>query len=103
MGGLLPSWDNFSDDVHSVTRPAQMGPVWMHAAQLVNRPISTRIWHGDPPSSSYPACVAVKAAGLQSPEWGRKYFEYAQEAVMTEGKNIARPPVLLETGPKAFN
>jgi putative protein-disulfide isomerase len=95
MGGLIPSWQNFTDEVHSVTRPAQMGPVWMHAAQLVHRPINTRIWHTDPPSSSYPACVAVKAAQMQSPEMGWEYFKLLQHAVMTKARNVAKANVLL--------
>jgi putative protein-disulfide isomerase len=96
MGGLLPSWKEFLDEVQSVTRPAQMGPVWMHASQLINRPINTRLWHLDPPASSYPACVAVKAAGFQSEAMGSAYFALAQRACMQEGRNIAKPEVLLE-------
>ena len=95
MGGLIPSWQNFTDEVHSVTRPAQMGPVWMHAAQLVHRAINTSIWHTDPPASSYPACIAVKAAQLQSPEMGWEYFKLLQNAAMADARNIAKANVLL--------
>src|SRR4051794_21017197 len=68
MGGLLPGWKNFHDAVNAVTKPVQMGPVWMHAAQVSGMPIQHNLWVKDPPASSYPACMAVKCAGLQSAE-----------------------------------
>jgi len=34
MGGLLPSWNHFEDAGHSISRPLQLGPEWMHAAHL---------------------------------------------------------------------
>src|SRR5215203_2358567 len=59
MGGLLPDWKRFSDPVNHVSRPAQMGPVWMHAMQITGMEMKTTMWHTSPPSSSYPACTAV--------------------------------------------
>lgn len=94
MGGLLPAWKQFSDGVNSVSRPAQMGPVWMQAAELSGMPIAHRIWVDDPPASSYPACIAVKSALLQSPGLGELYFTKVQEAIMLQGLNIARYEVL---------
>lgn len=73
MGGLLPQWNNYNDAINSVTRPIQRGPVWMHAKQMSGMPIDQNIWMRDPPSSSYPACIAVKCAALQSP--------YAEESI----------------------
>jgi putative protein-disulfide isomerase len=94
MGGMLPSWEHFRDEVHAVSRPAQMGPVWMHAAQLTGRPINYHLWIKDPPASSYPACIAVKCAALQSAELGVTYFKHLQEATMTQAQNISSWPVL---------
>ena len=71
-----------------------MGPVWMHAAELTHMPINTRIWMEDPPASSYPACIAVKCATLQSEEASEKYLRLAREAVMVRGENIAKTEVL---------
>lgn len=90
MGGLLPSWTNYYDEANSVSRPAQMGPVWMHAAQLTHRPVNYLVWANDPPDSSYPACIAVKCAALQSPELAMLLFRDLQQAVMQEGKNISK-------------
>ncbi|MBO9201699.1 MULTISPECIES: DsbA family oxidoreductase [Niastella] len=94
MGGLLPSWNQFTDSLNSISRPAQMGPIWMQAGQLTDLPIPHRIWIEDPPASSYPACIAVKCAMLQSPALGELYLHYIQEAIMMHRLNIAKYEVL---------
>ena len=94
MGGLLPSWKHFNDSVNSVTRPLQMGPVWMHAKEVSGMPIDQNIWMRDPPSSSYPACIAVKAAAMQSKEAEENLLRLLREAVMMRGENIAQKNVL---------
>lgn len=110
MGGLLPSWDRYSDPLNDVRRPAQMGPLWLQAAQVSGRPIDARIWVEDPPASSFPACLAVKAAGLQSEAAAERYLCRLREAAMLERRNIAHREVLLdmahelaETEPHAFD
>jgi protein-disulfide isomerase-like protein with CxxC motif len=95
MGGLIPSWTNYVDQTNAVSRPAQMGPVWMHAAQLTQRVIHHQLWVIDPPSSSYPACIAVKCAALQSAEAGMGLFKKLQQAVMVDGQNIAVTETIL--------
>lgn len=96
MGGLIPGWKNFTDPVHSISRPAQMGPLWMEAAHLSGMPIQNKIWAFDAPASSYPACIAVKCAQQQSHEAGEYYLRMLREAIMIEGKNIASQKVLIE-------
>jgi predicted DsbA family dithiol-disulfide isomerase len=95
MGGLLPGWKNFYDPVNSVSRPLQMGPVWMHASQLSGMPIQHNLWMKEPPASSYPACLAVKCAELQSLEIGERYLRLLREAVMLHGFNIAKEEILI--------
>jgi predicted DsbA family dithiol-disulfide isomerase len=95
MGGLLAAWNNYHDTLHAVSRPIQMGPVWMQAKQLSGMELNDTIWFTDPPASSYPACVAVKCAGLQSDSLAAQYLRKLREAVMLKGKNIARKEVLL--------
>ena len=94
MGGLIPNWSNFTDEANAVSKPAQMGPVWMHAGQIAVRPIQHQLWHLDPPVSSYPACIAVKCAQLQWPAFGFQMQAALQTACMEEGNNIARRDVL---------
>jgi len=94
MGGLLPDWKNFVDNQNSIIRPAQMGPMWMQASEQFGIELAHRIWVEDPPASSYPACVAVKCAGLQSAEAGKLFLHLVRKAVMVHGLNIAKPDVL---------
>ena len=94
MGGLLPAWNQYMDSLNSISRPAQMGPIWMQASQLSGLPMPHRIWVDNPPASSYPACIAVKCAMLQSTALGELYFHYVQEAIMLQSLNIAQYEVL---------
>lgn len=96
MGGLIPSWKNFSDQVNSVTRPLQMGPVWMHASVLSGVSIDHNLWFRDPPASSYPACIAFKAAQLQSEEYAATYLKSLWKTCMGDGINISRQDVLMD-------
>jgi putative protein-disulfide isomerase len=95
MGGLIPDWKTFSDSINSVTRPLQMGPVWMHIAEITNVKVNHMIWMRDPPSSSYPACIAFKCAELQSKQAAELYLGLLREAVMLFGQNISKNEILL--------
>ena len=97
MGGLLPSWKHFEDAAHSINRPVQMGPEWMHAAHLSGVTINSQIWITDPPASSYPACIAVKAVQLQSERYAETFLHLLRKAVMVDGKNIAKTGIIQDT------
>jgi putative protein-disulfide isomerase len=94
MGGLIPDWNNYQDPMNAINRPGQLGPLWMEVSQVTNAVIDPAIWVDDPPTSSYPACIAVKSAEMQSKEAGEKYLYKLREAVMINKQNIARPEVL---------
>jgi putative protein-disulfide isomerase len=94
MSGLLPGWKNYNDPLYSVSRPMQMGPFWHEASLKSGMEIYDKIWVEDPPASSYPACIAVKCAELQSKVAGVKYLRMVREAVMLQGENIARQDIL---------
>lgn len=96
MGGLLPNWKSFNDEVNSINRPIQMGPVWMQASHMSGMPIPDRIWMLDPPASSYPACIAVKCAQLQSARAGERYLRLVREAIMIHQRNISKENVLID-------
>lgn len=95
MGGMIPDWARYSDPVNAVSRPLQMAPQWFHVRHLTGMPIDERIWFEDPPDSSYPACIAVKAAERQSPQAAERYLRHLREAVMLDRRNIARRAVIL--------
>ena len=96
MGGLIPDWKTFSDAINHVSRPAQMGPVWMHAARVGNVPIMHSIWIKDPPASSYLACIAFKCVQFQSEEHAAMYLNSMRQACMIHGINISRLDILIQ-------
>ena len=63
-------------------RPADALPAVLEAAAATGMPVDPRLWLDAPPKSSYPACLAVKAAaeqGLDGP-----YLRRVREALMCE-------------------
>lgn len=96
MCGMIPDWKTYNDPLNSVSNAIQMGPVWMHASQVTHTKMNYSIWHEDPPASSYPSCIAVKTAALQSAETGHEFLFQVRKALMEDGKNIAKTSVLLE-------
>lgn len=96
MGGLLPDWRTYHDPENSVSKPIQMGPVWMHASQLSGMPMNSRLWFENPPQSSYPACIAFACIVNQNATAAEIYLRRLREAVMMEGRNIADKNVLIE-------
>lgn len=96
MTGLISDWKRFNDPVNNVSRPVQMGPIWMQAAHMSGMPINTNVWINDPPASSYLACMAVKAAQLQSDKAGSAYLRAVREAIMLQGINVSKAGALLK-------
>ena len=96
MAGMIPDWGKYEDPLNAVNRPVQMGPVWLETKHLTGASFDESIWIKDPPASSYPACIAVKTAGMQSQLAEDIYLQMIRKAVMTEGRNIARPEVLVD-------
>ncbi|MGB7786308.1 MAG: DsbA family protein [Salinimicrobium sp.] len=96
MGGLLRDWQHFSDGMNNINRPSQFGPLWMEAKQRSGQPIEESIWIDDPVDTSYPACLAVKAAGQQSAIAEEAMLRKLREAVMIKKINIGEVDVLLK-------
>lgn len=96
MGGLIRDWDHYKDPLNSINRPSQMGPLWMEAKHTTGQPIDESIWIKGPVDTSYPACMAVKAAEMQSPMAGEAMLRWLREAVMMHRKNIGEKEVILE-------
>ena len=95
MGGMIPSWPNYNDPLNAIASPAQMGPLWMYAAEITQSKMYSSIWIDDPPASSFPPSIAVKTAGLQSAVAAENYLFNIRRAMMEEGVNISKEDVLL--------
>jgi putative protein-disulfide isomerase len=96
MGGMIGDWASFDDPINDVHRPVQMGPLWLQAAGVTGMPFEPALWVNDPPGSSWPACLAVCAAGLQSPAAADLFLRTVRTSVMTRQKNVSRDDVLHE-------
>lgn len=96
MGGLLEQWGTFYDALNQIGRPEQVAPHWVEVAQRSGMPIDEGIWYDDPPTSTYPGCIAYRAAYFQNPTTAEIYLRHLREAVMTERRNISRENILFE-------
>jgi putative protein-disulfide isomerase len=96
MAGMIRDWRSYQDPYNAVSNAAQMGPVWVQAARLTNTILNPDIWHTDPPGSSYPACIAVKAAALHSEDAESIYLYKVREAVMRRMINVAKEAELIK-------
>ncbi|MBI4318191.1 MAG: DsbA family protein, partial [Chloroflexi bacterium] len=96
MGGLLESWRVFYDGLNDIGKPEQVAPHWVDVSQRSGMPIDEKIWLEDPPDSTYPASIAVKAAQRQGEASGERYLRRVREMGLTERKNIERREVLLQ-------
>lgn len=96
MGGLLRDWKHYSDNLNNINCPSQLGPLWMEAKQRSGQPIEENIWLFNPVDTSYPACMAVKAAENQSLVAGEAMLRKLREAVMMNKKNIGETDILME-------
>jgi len=95
MCGMIVDWQSYSDPINSVSRPLQMAPLWFQVRRDTGMPIDEQIWLEDPPQSSYPACIAFKAAERQGPRYAEGFLRRMREGVMFERRNISRLEVLL--------
>lgn len=96
MGGLVRNWDQFNDQMNDINRPSQMGPLWMEAQRTTGQPMAESLWIKDPVDTTYPACMAVKAAGLQSSTAAEAMLRELRETVMLQKRNIGKTEVILE-------
>lgn len=101
MGGLLSGWGRYHDPVNEIHNPGQMATQWLQVAELTDVPIDASIWRAAPPASSYPACLAFKAAESFGPPFAEAYLRRLREAVMLEGRDVSRREVLLDVAAAA--
>lgn len=88
MGGLLPSWGVY--DSGSISKPADVAHHWDEVSAHYDMPIDGDVWLEDPLPSSYPPCIAFKAAQLQDKEKAVHFMRNLRELVFLEKKNITK-------------
>ncbi len=61
---------------------------WLEATAESQMPCDPRLWLQNPISSSYPACLAVRAACEQGPEAGNRYLRLVREGLLCERRKL---------------
>jgi Thioredoxin len=86
MGGLAREFDD----------PAGMIVPWLDAADRSGMPVDPRLWAEAPLSSSYPACMAVKAAAEQGVEAEARYLRALREGIFCFRRKLDTVEALVE-------
>lgn len=68
---------------------------WLNVSGQTAMPCDPRIWTKNPIESTYPACIAVKAAAEQGPEAGLRYLRRLREGLFCECSKLDEPAALL--------
>jgi len=97
MGGLLPDWNYNSG---GISKPSDVAHHWDEASLYYEMPIDGDVWLEDPLDSSYPSCIAMKAAQLQDKEKAVHFMRLLREKLYLEKKNIAKWDNIAEAAEK---
>src|SRR3954470_18763891 len=95
MGGLARDYTNTPDA--RADRVAE----WLDAADEGGMPIDPRLWRDGPIGSSYPACMAVKAAADQGSEAAGRYLRVLREGLMCFRRKLDTTEPLVEEARRA--
>jgi protein-disulfide isomerase-like protein with CxxC motif len=89
MGGLGREWGE--EDWH------RMMAVWLRSAEQSGMPFDPLIWHDAPLRSSYPGCMAMKAAADQSlDDGGYAYLRAMREGILCFRRKLDTPDALID-------
>lgn len=86
MGGLLPSWENYTKG--KIRQPSDAAKHWEEVCISHEMPLDGDIWEEDPLPSSYPPSIAFKAAQMQDTYKAILFLRRIKEMVFVEKKNI---------------
>jgi predicted DsbA family dithiol-disulfide isomerase len=73
---------------------------WLVAADRTGMPFDPLLWVESPIGTSYPACMAVKAAGDQARDGGYRYLRRLREGLVCERRKLDQIEALVEEGRK---
>jgi predicted DsbA family dithiol-disulfide isomerase len=95
MGGLARDYTNTREALDA--RLAH----WLDIADRGEMPIDPRLWRDSAIGSSYPACMAVKAAAEQGAEAGGRYLRTVREGLMCFRRKLDTTEALVEEARRA--
>ena len=71
---------------------------WLDAGAASGMPVDARLWIESPPTSSYPACLAVNAAGEQGSEVQSAYLRVLRQGFACERRKLDGLEALVDVG-----
>ena len=75
-----------------------LGQQWLDASAESAMPTDPRVWKEGPMRSSYPACMAVKAAAEQASDGAYGYLRALREGIFCFGRKLDTSEALVEVG-----
>lgn len=87
MGGLLADWSYNSG---GISKPSDVAHHWEEASLFYEMPIDGDVWLEDPLDTSYPSCIAMKAAQIQDQKKAVVFMRILRERLFLDKKNIAK-------------
>ena len=69
---------------------------WLRVSDETQAPLDPLLWVDGPITSTYPACMAAKAAGEQADDRGYRYLRRLREALMCERRKLDHLEALIE-------
>jgi putative protein-disulfide isomerase len=91
MGGLARDYTQDGGRIHQ-----ELLVEWLDAADNGGMPLDPRLWTEGPIGSTYPACMAVKAAAEQSGDGGGAYLRALREGLFCFRRKLDTTEALVE-------
>jgi len=104
MGGLARDLSKTGTDRAEVGLEQVYGRLireWLIAADRTGMPFDPLLWVESPITTSYPACMAVKAATHQAEDGGYGYLRRLREGLICERRKLDHVEALVEEARKA--
>jgi predicted DsbA family dithiol-disulfide isomerase len=76
--------------------PSRHVTTWLADAERAGMPVDPRLWLEAPIASSYPACMAVKAAQEQGPQPAERYLRALREGLFCHRRKLDSTEPLVE-------
>ena len=95
MGGLEREYGDGPDVA------AEQMARWLEVTAETGMPTDPRVWTQTPIGSTYPACLAVKAAAEQGPDLEYVYLRRLREGIMVERRKLDHPDALVAVAGEA--
>ncbi|HEY2600129.1 MAG TPA: DsbA family protein [Thermoleophilaceae bacterium] len=94
MGGLARDFTASKDGGEKAYR--WLLTHWLDVSEQGGMPIDARLWSEAPIASSYPACMAMKAAAEQSDDGGYRYLRALREGLLCFRRKLDNAEALVE-------